>query len=55
MSRIQQRFEQMLEPAGIQINGPNPWDVQVHNPDLFLRIARDGTLGLGEALSLIHI
>ena len=49
MSRIQQRFEQMLAPAGIQINGSNPWDVQVHNPDLFLRIARDGTLGLGEA------
>ena len=23
--------------------------MQVHNPDLFLRIARDGTLGLGEA------
>ena len=49
MNKMTRRFEQMLEPAGIRLNGSDPWDVQVHNQDLFLRIARDGTLGLGEA------
>ena len=43
------RFEQILEPAGIRLNGSDPWDVQVHNNALFSRIARHGTLGLGEA------
>ena len=38
-----------MEPAGIQINGSNPWDITVHNEQLFSRISRDGTLGLGEA------
>ena len=49
MSRIRRRFEQILEPAGIRLDGSDPWDIQVHNPDLFMRIAREGTLGLGEA------
>ena len=43
------RFEQILEPAGIRLNGSDPWDVQVHNNALFSRLARHGTLGLGEA------
>ncbi len=43
------RFEQILEPAGIRLNGSDPWDVQVHNNALFSRIARHGTLGLGDA------
>ena len=49
MSRIRRRFEQILEPAGIRLDGSDPWDIQVHNPDLFMRIVREGTLGLGEA------
>jgi len=39
----------MLEPAGIQLNGPNAWDIEVHDNALFPRLVRDGTLGLGEA------
>ena len=42
-------FQGLLEPAGIRLDGPNEWDVQVNNPDLFRRVLRDGTLGLGEA------
>ena len=49
MRKTIRRFEKMLEPAGIQLNGPNAWDIEVHDNALFPRLARDGTLGLGEA------
>ncbi|MGE4635126.1 MAG: cyclopropane fatty acyl phospholipid synthase [Arenicellales bacterium] len=49
MRKTIRQFEKMLEPAGIQLNGSNAWDIQVHDNTLFLRLARDGTLGLGEA------
>ena len=39
----------LLEKADIKINGSRPWDIQVHNKSLYLRILRQGTLGLGEA------
>jgi len=42
-------FQDLLGPAGIQLNGAGACDIQVHNPDLFRRVIRDGTLGLGEA------
>src|SRR3989344_2632232 len=41
--------EGRLRPAGIIINGPNPWDMQVHDPRLYGRVMRSGPLGLGEA------
>ncbi len=49
MSSMRQRFEEILAPAEIALDGSNRWDVQVHNEELFLRLAKDGTLGLGEA------
>ena len=39
----------LLADAGIIVNGPNPWDPQVHNPKLWTRMLAQGTLGLGEA------
>ncbi|MFI5140386.1 MAG: cyclopropane fatty acyl phospholipid synthase [Sphingobacteriales bacterium] len=39
----------ILEGSGIEINGPNTWDMQVHNEKLYQRILRSGSLGLGEA------
>ena len=38
-----------LEEADIRVNGTRPWDLVVHNEDLFDRVVRDGTLGAGEA------
>ncbi len=38
-----------LESAGIQVNGTNPWDIQVHNPRFYDRVLSQGSLGLGEA------
>jgi cyclopropane-fatty-acyl-phospholipid synthase len=39
----------LLEPADVRINGDRPWDLKVHNPDLFRRVLGHGSLGLGEA------
>ncbi|MBP6863346.1 MAG: cyclopropane fatty acyl phospholipid synthase [Neisseriaceae bacterium] len=39
----------LLQQAGITINGRQPYDLQVHHPDLFERIFKEGSLGLGES------
>lgn len=39
----------MLASADIRINGDRPWDIHVHNEDLYRRALRQGTLGAGEA------
>src|SRR6056297_1863285 len=43
------KVEELLGDAGIEINGPNPWDIQVHDDRLFGRVIREKNLGLGEA------
>ena len=43
------RFQELLAPAGIVINGSNEWDPQIHDQRLFRRVIQQGTLGLGEA------
>lgn len=40
---------ELLGIAGVQVDGSNPWDIQVHNPRLYDRILRDVELGLGES------
>jgi cyclopropane-fatty-acyl-phospholipid synthase len=42
-------IERLLEPTGVRINGARPWDIQVHDPSVYQRALRDGSLGLGEA------
>jgi cyclopropane-fatty-acyl-phospholipid synthase len=39
----------MLTQAGVEINGPRPFDIQVKHPDFFKRVLQEGTLGLGES------
>jgi cyclopropane-fatty-acyl-phospholipid synthase len=48
-SRFRKRFQKMLDPAGITLDGPNPWDPQVRNERLIMRMLLHGTLGAGEA------
>jgi cyclopropane-fatty-acyl-phospholipid synthase len=43
------RIEELLAHAGVELNGSNPWDIQVHNEKLYPRIFVAGSLGLGEA------
>lgn len=39
----------LLAEVGVTINGPDPWDIQIHSPDFWTRLYAEGSLGLGEA------
>ncbi len=42
-------FTMLLAEADGTINGSQPWDVKVHNPELYQRVLQEGSLGLGES------
>ncbi|WP_159565240.1 cyclopropane fatty acyl phospholipid synthase [Budvicia diplopodorum] len=42
-------LNEMLQKAGIAINGSRPFDIKVHNPQFFKRVLQQGSLGLGES------
>ncbi len=39
----------LLARAGIAVGGREAWDIQIHNDGFYSRVARDGSLGLGES------
>jgi cyclopropane-fatty-acyl-phospholipid synthase len=45
----QSLFAPWLERAGITVNGSEPWDIRIKNPEFWNRVLSQGTLGLGEA------
>lgn len=47
--RYREKIQELLSTVDIQIDGSRPWDLQVHNNQLFGRILGQGSLGLGEA------
>jgi cyclopropane-fatty-acyl-phospholipid synthase len=48
-SRAKELVTQLFRTAGIIINGTHPWDIHIHNDDFYIRILRDGEMGLGES------
>lgn len=46
---LARKFSELLEPAGIRINGTNPWDIRIHDRRWYRRILREKNLGLGES------
>ena len=42
-------IEQLLAGAGVRVNGPDPWDIQVRDARFYDRVLKDGSLGLGES------
>jgi cyclopropane-fatty-acyl-phospholipid synthase len=42
-------LRETLASAGITVGGDAPWDIQVHDPRVYARVLRDGTLGVGES------
>jgi cyclopropane-fatty-acyl-phospholipid synthase len=42
-------FRDALATAGITVNGNQPWDLRVREPQAYARILRDGSIGFGEA------
>lgn len=49
MDVSKQKITELLSLAGIQVDGPEPHDIQVHNPSFYRRFLADGRLGLGES------
>ncbi|HEX4842643.1 MAG TPA: cyclopropane fatty acyl phospholipid synthase [Limnobacter sp.] len=48
-NRVPKPIAALLAQAGVQINGPNPHDLHVHDERLYGAVLSQGTLGLGEA------
>ncbi len=42
-------IKDLLDKANIEVNGPDPWDIQVHDNRLYDRVLREVDLGLGES------
>ena len=41
--------EQLLNIAGVKINGNNSWDIQIHNTNFYKRAISEAELGIGES------
>ncbi|MGH8281464.1 MAG: cyclopropane fatty acyl phospholipid synthase [Gammaproteobacteria bacterium] len=48
-SAFKHRVDHLLDGTGIHINGPEPWDLQVHNEHFYRRAIAHGSVGLGES------
>jgi len=42
-------IQDILSPAGIAVDGGNPWDIRIRDETFFRRVVCEGSLGLGEA------
>ncbi len=49
LRRLRAATEELLSQAGIRVNGDNPWDIRVHNPEFFRRAITEDSLGPGES------
>lgn len=49
MADFKKTVENLLTTVDIQINGPRPWDIQIHNEGFYARVLSGGPLGLGES------
>lgn len=47
MKNVWHHLISRLETQNVHLNGDNPWDPVVHNPDFYPRILAEGSLGLG--------
>lgn len=48
-SRSYHILQPLLQQAGIGLEGQQPYDLQIHNPQLFSTVLKGGSLGLGES------
>ena len=49
MPKTKRFVEGLLRRAGIKVNGPEPWDIRVHDDAFYGRVLSRQSLGLGEA------
>src|SRR5437660_344260 len=48
-SAAARKVAELLLVAGIRLNGPDPWDIQVHDERFFGRALAEGSIGVGES------
>jgi len=48
-SAAARKVAELLDFAGIGINGPRPWDIQIHDERFFERALAEGSIGVGES------
>jgi cyclopropane-fatty-acyl-phospholipid synthase len=48
-SRSADVMRDLLARAGVTVGGDEPWDIQIHDPRVYARVLRDGTLAVGES------
>ena len=48
-SAAARKVTELLTFAGIGVNGPEPWDIQVHDERFFGRALGEGSIGVGES------
>jgi len=49
ISKLRGIVEEILYPAGIAVDGPNPWDIHIRDERFFQRVIGSSSLGLGES------
>ena len=49
MPKSETVIRELLSLADVEINGSNPWDIQIHDSRFYDRVLRDASLGLGES------
>lgn len=46
---MEKEFQKFLALADVKINGDRPWDIHVHNPKLYERVLKEGSIAMGES------
>ncbi len=49
LQKYQPVIRELLDLAGVEINGSHPWDIQVHDERFYKRTAAEAELGIGES------
>lgn len=47
--RFKDKAVRLLGEVGVRVDGPDPWDIRVHDDRLYARVFADGSIGFGEA------
>ncbi len=46
---IEKVAKEIFSLVGVEVNGPNPWDIQIYNKDFYKRALSEAELGIGES------
>jgi cyclopropane-fatty-acyl-phospholipid synthase len=49
MQKSETILRELFTQARVEVNGKNPWDIQVHDPRFYDRVLQETSLGLGES------